>query len=132
MDCGPNGNCNEGNCICETGYTGSNCEVEARAAFIGAFSVTDACNVGTFNYQISIASNSNNVVGISISNLGDLNLTATATVNDNSITISEQTVNGYTISGSGSLVNEELTISYTLTNANGQSLNCELSGETIE
>ena len=129
MDCGPNGNCNEGNCICETGYTGNNCETEERSVFIGTFSVTDACNVGTFDYQIILSGSTDNILGVSILNIGDLNLTVGATTDGNSISISEQTVDGYTISGSGDIENEELSISYTLTNAAGQTLICDLTGQ---
>lgn len=132
IDCGSNGSCNDGNCICESGYTGTNCELEERAAFIGDFSVTDACNVGTFDYQINISGNAEDVIGVSISNFGDLNLTVVATISGSAITISEQTVNGYIVSGSGNLVNDELSISYTISNTSGQSLNCQLSGETLE
>jgi len=36
IDCN-NGSCDDGTCICEEGYTGTNCEAELRAPFIGTF-----------------------------------------------------------------------------------------------
>lgn len=123
-----NGSCKEGICLCESGYSGANCETEERLAFVGDYSVTDACDSGVFDYEISIAANGDNIFEVTVSNIGDFNFTVDALAEGNSLSIEEQTVNGYTVAGSGTLTNGTLNIDYSLTNGNGQTLNCELEG----
>jgi hypothetical protein len=38
VNCGTNGTCDDGTCICEAGYEGAACETESRAKYIGTYS----------------------------------------------------------------------------------------------
>lgn len=55
VDCGANGSCDEGDCICDAGYEGSSCETEERAKFIGNWSGPSLCagEVGSANVVVS-------------------------------------------------------------------------------
>lgn len=48
VNCGDNGTCLEGLCICDDGYEGINCETELRAKFVGLWKSTDY-NCGGLN-----------------------------------------------------------------------------------
>lgn len=37
VDCSNHGNCSDGNCLCDSGYEGSNCGIETRAKFLGTY-----------------------------------------------------------------------------------------------
>lgn len=54
VDCGANGTCFEGSCVCNQGYEGSNCDTEWSAKFVGNYAGEDVCNTGTFEYDMSI------------------------------------------------------------------------------
>ncbi len=43
INCENGGVCDDGTCLCETGYSGANCEVENRTAFLGEWSGTVSC-----------------------------------------------------------------------------------------
>ena len=38
VDCGANGTCDDGTCLCEDGYEGTSCETEIRAKYLGTYS----------------------------------------------------------------------------------------------
>lgn len=37
IDCGTNGTCDDGTCLCSDGYEGLNCETESRTKYLGSF-----------------------------------------------------------------------------------------------
>lgn len=37
VDCGTNGTCDDGTCLCSDGYEGMNCETETRAKYLGTY-----------------------------------------------------------------------------------------------
>ena len=39
--------CIDGNCYCESGYEGSNCDVETRDKYIGSYQVTENCTTSS-------------------------------------------------------------------------------------
>lgn len=91
-----------------------------RDQFIGTYNVTEACNSGNYNYTLVITASSQNTVSIILTNLSDFsNLTITATVSGNTLTIPSQnvTVNGNNLNfvGSGTLSGSVLTLAYTIT-----------------
>ena len=54
--CANNGVCNDGNCICPSGYEGPNCETVSRDKFLGNWVVFEKGSVTNANqYPISIA-----------------------------------------------------------------------------
>jgi|GEM_PF-6601107 len=94
-------------------------EVEDRAAFIGSYACVEACATnGNFNYNFTITESSVTTTDIIINNFGDFaNAQVKGTVNGTGLTLPNQTINingiALTVSGSGSLNNNILSITYT-------------------
>lgn len=94
--------------VCPEGYEGDDCKTLMVTKFVGPYDVNESCSitgaVGPYTAEIS-ASSTNNVT-ILLSNFGDFNATITlsGTVNGTNLTIAEQTVSGYKISGNGTYV----------------------------
>jgi hypothetical protein len=51
VDCGANGTCVEGTCVCNEGYLGGSCETAWNAKYKGTFSCDVTCNSGTFPHD---------------------------------------------------------------------------------
>ncbi len=119
VDCLNGGTCNDGDCSCVTGFEGDRCQTETRAKFFGTYNVVESCNVsGNFNYQISITTSAASASSVIINNFYGVGAAATATVSGSAITIPNQTVdvqgNPLTLSGSGQISGNILTLSYTI------------------
>lgn len=121
-----NGTCHDGNCICEPGFDGPTCLTEQRQAFVGSYSVDESCDLGNFDYDITISANSEVATELTIHNIGDFDFDVTATVNGPSIMINHDTENGVAVVGSGVLENGILSISYTMNTSANQTLNCDM------
>lgn len=122
IDCGSHGSCNEGSCICETGYETDGegrCSAEQRAKFVGMYSCIDQCeNSVNDNYFCTIENSSAGIDKINIGNIyGFANNVVTATVSGSSFTVAAQTTaDNFSIEGSGSLASNGLvTFNYTIT-----------------
>ena len=76
--CANGGTCTDGNCTCPSGYEGTLCETLSRDKFIGVFSGTETCTVGTDAYSITVTANSDKVK-FNIQNLYNQSFTAIAT-----------------------------------------------------
>ncbi|MFZ4634007.1 MAG: hypothetical protein ACOYNO_07365 [Saprospiraceae bacterium] len=103
VDCGTNGDCFSGNCVCDDGYelgTDKKCSVLSREKFLGSYNATEACNVsGTYSCNINTSSTINKVV---INNFADGGTNVTCTVDGNSITVDAgQTIQNLAVSGTG-------------------------------
>ncbi|MFM1875844.1 MAG: hypothetical protein RL266_1581 [Bacteroidota bacterium] len=122
-----NGVCVSGDCLCDSGYEGLNCEIEQRSAFVADYNVSESCDLGDFTYVINVAADSENGTELTIHNLGDFDFDVAATVNGTSFIISDQTGNGATVNGTGTLTNGILTITYTMETTGGQTLNCTMT-----
>lgn len=114
---------------CDPGYEGDKCDTEIRAKYLSSnYSVTEVCTVsGSIGpYTASITSSSTDILKIFLNNFGDFNsnITVTATVDGNNITIASQTVSGYTINGSGSLSGNTLTLNYAVAATGGGTETC--------
>lgn len=117
--CENNGVCDpvDGSCDCPVGYEGTTCATLSRDKFIGTYTGSEACTIGTDTYSIQITANSNDIK-FNIINLYNQSFTAIADANGNSFTIPSQTVGaGVTASGSGSITGNSISITYTLTDA---------------
>ena len=110
--CGANGTCVENGkdytCTCKTGYQGDLCDSPWSDNFLGTFSADDTCG---FLYESVITSTADNV--LSVGNLFGLAASGSADViSASDIQIASQTVNGYVVSGTGSLTGSVITIDY--------------------
>ena len=118
VTCQNGGTCVEGDCECADGYTGTNCETEERAQFIGTYSVSESCTSGNYTYNVTVSNSSTGATAIIIGNFGDYSTNVNATVDGDNITIPNQTnqVGGFplTFSGTGQISGTILTISYTV------------------
>jgi len=88
----------------------------ARDPFIGAFNVNENCDSGNYNYTMSVAESGTSVSDIVLNNFGDFGVNVRATVSGSNISFND-TQNGISFSGSGSLSGSTLTIIYTASQA---------------
>lgn len=129
--CQNNGTCRDGDCICPSGYEGDSCQFRVNEKFDGCFKVI---RTGFINDTIHddnddslcIRANaaSSDKFGITFFSVRDsVIFVYKATVNDNFITVPEQTIIDtsvipeipYTVSGSGSLNGQVVTITLNTT-----------------
>jgi hypothetical protein len=125
--CLNNGICESGNCVCQSGFEGHNCETEQRLAFVSDYNVQESCNLGNFNYIIGINANSSVGTEIKITNFGDFGYEVSATVAENGFEIPSQIHSGDTISGTGELDENVLSIGYTLITEQADTLVCSIT-----
>ena len=128
VDCN-NGECVEGNCICDDGYEGTNCDVEWATKFLALnANATDICVSGSYNYTVDI--DRINEATIQITNLGDFNIVSQVYAiisNGTDITMTNFTDNaGRTWNATGSINNAgtTLTINYVVTFDDGTTDTC--------
>ncbi|MCF8258204.1 MAG: hypothetical protein K9J06_11655 [Flavobacteriales bacterium] len=115
VNCGTNGTCVDGDCVCDTGYEGVSCQTEERTKFIGSYSVTEACTSGNYTYSLTVTTSATGVDKIVAQNFGDYGVDLVGTVDGSNVTFANQTVGGGTFSATGQLTGSILTISYTVT-----------------
>jgi hypothetical protein len=114
VECGTYGNCIEGDCECDANYTGTNCATLLRADYIGSGNVDETCDSSTDTYALTITAGTA-ITDVVINNIYGLDLNTTGTVDtEGNLTIPSQTFGSGTISGTGSLTNDILTISFDL------------------
>lgn len=108
VTCNNGGICVDGDCVCATGYEGTNCDTEERADFIGSYTFTDACFPNQAAQASMISTSSASVTRVLISNiLGEaLGGTASAEIDGDVISIPNQTVTDvdgdvWTVQGTG-------------------------------
>ena len=112
VECGTNGTCVDGDCVCDAGYEGVDCDTEERAEFIATYNVSEACTSGNYTYSSSVQTSTTAVTSVLITNFGDYGVNVTGTISGNNVTIANQTVDGLTFSGSGQISGTILTITY--------------------
>jgi hypothetical protein len=81
-----NGTYSEGTCTCDNGYEGDACDVEERAEFLATYNADDNCESGTYTYESTITAGTA-IDAISISNFAGFDVTVPATVDGSSFTI---------------------------------------------
>ncbi len=87
-----NGECVEGDCICNTGYEGDECEKEMREKFLGSYIVSDECEAEDRNSHITEHPQEVTYVYISTFLNNVFGGKAEATIHKNIISIPEQLV----------------------------------------
>lgn len=126
--CNNGGACVSGTCNCATGYEGTNCDTKSRDKFIGTWSGSDKCNLGTYDVTLTIASSSSEVNAL-ITNPGGFgnSVTITGVISSaNELTFTKQSAggNGRLINGKMTINGNALTFDYTVTDALGGSDEC--------
>lgn len=129
VDCGTQGTCTEGLCVCNSGYekdsTGK-CNIEWAAKFAATYSVQDTCHgtsAGSFAYTSTVAKVS--ATAITLGNLSGYNNPIDATVTSSfDITVSDTDPAGRVFAGTGSISGSVLTVDYTVTYTDGTKDTC--------
>lgn len=123
--CQNGGTCKDGDCVCTTGYEGTNCETLSRTKFVKSWSASDLITGGStpLSYTANISAGvgadiTQVIIGNSFSDNFYVVGPITATVSGSTITIPNQNPDGnkYSLSGSGTLANGKITWSYTIKN----------------
>ncbi len=90
----------------------------ARDKFIGNFQANENCTSGNWSWTMNVTESASSVSSIVLQNLGDFGEGVLATVNGDNLSIND-TKNGITFSGTGSISGNTLTIIYTASNSSG-------------
>ncbi len=121
VECGTNGTCFEGTCVCDVGYeagVSGQCDTESRVKFYGNYNATETCTPGGTGTFSSAISSGSDITRINISNFADSGLNVAATVEESSITIPSQSLNingtAATVVGTGSISGTTVTLNYTV------------------
>lgn len=85
----------------------------ARDKFLGSYQVNENCNTGTYSYSLSIVESASSLDGVIIQNFGNFQTTinVNANVSGDNMTFNA-TQDGVTLTGSGSINGNTLTIIY--------------------
>ncbi len=127
------GNCEEGKCICDSGYEGINCDTISRDKFIGYYTIFSQCQPELDLLSFSIKENNESIDKILV-NFSSIHhafpLIADATVNLNKFTISPLKTNEYEIfEGSGTLNSNGIALSMNIKfNYDSLNYNCHITG----
>lgn len=136
VECGSFGTCLEGDCVCDSGYEGTDCATLSKDKFLGtsgaaaSYSVVDACSAsGAASYTTGISASSADDTKVLISNFWDAfvnNVEATVDGEDITIANQEPDADGFTVAGSGTIASGVITMNYTITNTgNGDTDVCQ-------
>jgi len=122
------GVCLNGDCSCAAGFEGTDCSFKTQDKYVGNYIATDVCVSGNYNYAPSVIS-SQEITKILITNFGNFgsSVIVSATIDQSSFTVPSQTFGSITISGTGTLSENGLTIdvSYNANDAIGGSDVCD-------
>lgn len=116
VTCLNGGTCSGGNCTCPVGYEGTTCDTKSRDKFLGTYVGSEICTIGTDNYSITLAANSDNVK-LTYTNLynNTPSITATCTMTGTNTFSFSGTQSTITYSGTGTLTGNQLVVTYTIT-----------------
>ena len=105
VNCAYGGVCDEGNCICPVGYEGIHCETIARDKFTenGIYSVNEDGSLSPKAQYTTSIEPGDKINEVRIKNFLNIfkNDDVIATVSHDTIWIAPQTINGYTVEGTG-------------------------------
>ncbi len=124
-----NGNCLEGECVCDSLYEGRVCDVLETTKFVGAWTVGDICATSEV-YDANIAE-ATTAGRIRFDQLGPDRLPVFATVEGNLLSIEDQAYGLAVIGGFGGIdtVNQVITLDYSVDYGQGNIVNCLTSLE---
>ena len=117
--CQNSGTCTDGTCACLPGYTGTNCELEAREIVVGNFAVSETCSVtGVATYSVTVSKSSTDVMKVSVAPFGGYT-GATGVLKLEGTTLTLDGVNGTTLTfasfnGTANVTGSTLNVSYSV------------------
>lgn len=120
------GVCSDGDCLCPEGFSGEECEREARFDFIGNYISNTDCMA--YESYVRISRDDTKGTRVTIDNLLDTGVSVSGTVVNNQVTIQNQSWFDGTVEGFASSNNGLLTINVVFTDADGIQTNCLISG----
>ncbi len=105
-NCAYSGVCDQGNCICQVGYEGLNCEIIAREKFVdgGVYRVNETGTITPQAIYTAIIANGARINEVRLKNLRNgvlMGGEVIGTVSHDTIQIARQIVNGFEIEGFG-------------------------------
>ena len=103
VNCGDNGTCNQGLCICDEGYEGFNCEAKIIDKFTGTWVSTDFSCDGELEPVTFVFEQGSTITDLRFYDAEDEEIIISVNYAGNNISIDEQEVDEATVSGSGSL-----------------------------
>ena len=128
--CAYGGTCQEGECLCPTGYEGVQCETISRNKFLGTYTVTETGTISrAAQYAVAIEPGAE-ITAVQIKNFQNrFTEPVSARVKFDTLFIPQQTVNGAVVEGIGYLSDElyyskhgQIIMEYTVTE-NGRTNN---------
>jgi len=72
VDCGINGTCFEGSCVCDAGYDGTDCSIVVRSLFTGVYDVEEICDSDTEFTDLYESSINESPLGIQFITIGNV------------------------------------------------------------
>lgn len=87
-----------------------------REKFVGTYDVNESCASGNYSYSITISESSVNNSDVILNNVGDFGQNFTGVVSGSNVTING-TQSGLTMSGTGTINGNSLTIIYSVSGA---------------
>ncbi len=104
--------------------------VPARDKFLGAYNCQEVCGPDNYTYNMTVVTSSTGDLKIIFQDFGDFvtSIDATATVSGDNVTIDAATYGTVSLTGSGTLNGNVLTITYTVTDlSTGDDLTCTIT-----
>jgi hypothetical protein len=99
-------------------------EDPAREKYLGVYTVVETCGSGNDSYEIVITESGSNENAIVIANVYNFGVSASATVDGNSLNIASQNFGVATLSGTGQLNGNILTLNFVVSVAGAGNDNC--------
>ncbi|MBK8922903.1 MAG: hypothetical protein IPM81_15560 [Saprospirales bacterium] len=132
VDCGVNGTCFEGVCVCNVGYEGDACAEEWATKFLGSYLGSDVCGGTTYNLSKPAVITRISESKIQIANFGgfdsilqaDVKLASSSDITAEQIEYNYTDPTGRKFVGSGQINGNTLTGTYTVTYSDGTSETC--------
>lgn len=126
VNCGANGTCLDGSCVCDAGYEGVSCETEWATKFEGSYLGKDVCGSTTYNLSKPAIVSKRSATQVRISNFGgfDSFIDAQVIKSDELEFKDYADPTGRKFTGSAKLTGNKLTGSYTVTFSDGTSESC--------
>lgn len=101
--CANGGVCNNGACLCASGYEGAQCEAVTRDKFTGNWNVSETSSLTLANskYVVAMTDDGGNVSHVNMGNFYNYFTSVNAYVKGDTMYINQQTVNNHVIQGFG-------------------------------